>query len=35
MLAYRDAAHAVLGVEGQPVLAWLDAACAGMGGDRW
>lgn len=35
MLAYRDAAHAVLGVEGQPVLAWLDAACAGMGDDRW
>lgn len=28
MLAYRDAAHALLGPEGQPILAWLDEICA-------
>lgn len=27
MLAYRDAAHALLSAEGQPVLAWLDQIC--------
>ena len=34
MFAYRDAAHDLLGTEGQPVLDWLDAICSEIAGQE-